>query len=201
MKLYAPTKTYAPKKWDLAGLHGISDATLEMHFGLYEGYVKNANLLNERLAGLRSAGDPSGADPAYAELVRRLAFEYNGMRLHEYYFDNMTASPSELGAGKLRDALGEAYGGFDRWKADFAAVGGMRGVGWAIAYLDPANGQITNHWISDHENGHLAGFVPIVVLDVWEHAFIKDYKPSERAKYVEAFFANLDWKACEARLP
>ena len=201
MKLYAPMKTYAPKKWDLAGLHGISDATLEMHFGLYEGYVKNANLLNERLAEIRTAGAPSGADPAYAELVRRLAFEYNGMRLHEYYFDNMTATPAQLGTGKLYNALGEAFGGFDAWKADFSAVGAMRGVGWAIAYLDTENGQITNHWISDHENGHLAGFVPIVVLDVWEHAFIKDYKPAERGKYVEAFFANLDWKACEARLP
>jgi len=201
MKLYAPMKTYAPKKWDLGGLQGISDATLEMHFGLYEGYVKNANTINEKLAAIRSAGDPSGADPAYAELVRRLAFEYNGMRLHEYYFDNMTKSPGELHAGSLYDKLGEAYGGFDKWKADFTAVGAMRGVGWAIAYLDTENGQITNHWISDHENGHLAGFVPIVVLDVWEHAFIKDYKPAERGKYVEAFFANLDWKACESRLP
>lgn len=201
MKLYAPMKTYAPKKWDLAGLQGISDATLEMHFGLYEGYVKNANTINEKLAAIRSAGDPSGADPAYAELVRRLAFEYNGMRLHEYYFDNMTKSPGELRAGSLYDKLGEAYGDFEKWKADFTAVGAMRGVGWAIAYLDSENGQITNHWISDHENGHLAGCVPIVVLDVWEHAFIKDYKPAERGKYIEAFFANLDWKACESRLP
>jgi superoxide dismutase, Fe-Mn family len=201
MKLYAPMKTYAPKKWDLGGLQGISDATLEMHFGLYEGYVKNANTINEKLAAIRSAGDPSGADPAYAELVRRLAFECNGIRLHEYYFDNMTKSPGELRAGSLYDKLGEAYGGFEKWKADFSAVGAMRGVGWAIAYLDTENGQITNHWISDHENGHLAGFVPIVVLDVWEHAFIKDYKPAERGKYIEAFFANLDWKACESRLP
>ena len=108
MKVYAPMKTYAPKKWDLAGLQGISDATLEMHFGLYEGYVKNANLLNEKLAAIRSAGNPSGADPAYAELVRRLAFEYNGMRLHEYYFDNMTKSPDDLKSGSLYDKLGEA---------------------------------------------------------------------------------------------
>jgi superoxide dismutase, Fe-Mn family len=201
MKLYAPMKTYAPRKWDLAGLQGISDATLEMHFGLYEGYVKNTNLLNEKLAAIRSTGKVEGADPSYAELVRRLGFECNGMRLHEYYFDNMTKSPAEIGSGNLYDKLGEAYGDFEKWKADFTAVGEMRGVGWAIAYLDTENGQITNHWISDHENGHLAGFVPIVVLDVWEHAYIKDYKPADRAKYVEAFFANLDWKACESRLP
>ncbi|HEY8321159.1 MAG TPA: Fe-Mn family superoxide dismutase [Candidatus Baltobacteraceae bacterium] len=193
-------KIYTAHEWDLAGLQGISDATLEMHFGLYQGYVKNTNLLNERLAELRAAGKNVGSDPAYAELIRRLGFEYNGMRLHEYYFDNMTTSPTEIGTGELYDALGEAYDGFDAWKKDFCAVGAMRGVGWAIAYQDQTNGQITNHWVAEHENGNLAGFAPIVVMDVWEHAFIKDYKPSERAKYVEAFFANIDWKASEARL-
>ena len=193
-------KVYAPKKWDLSGLTGISDGTLEMHFGLYEGYVKNANLLNERLNELRGAGKAVGSDPAYAELVRRLGFEYNGMRLHECYFDNMTKAPQEVGNGKLYNALGEAYGGFDAWKKDFVAVGSMRGVGWSIAYQDTTNGQITNHWITDHENGNLAGFTPIVVMDVWEHAFIKDYKPSERGKYIEAFLAHTNWKACEARL-
>lgn len=201
MKVYSSMKPYTAKKWQLSGLHGISDATLEMHFGLYEGYVKNVNLLNERLKAIREAAEPKGSDPAYAELVRRLGFEYNGMRLHEYYFDNMTPQPDELRSGRLYDALGESYGGFDEWKRDFAAVGGMRGVGWAIAYCDLTNGQITNHWISDHENGNLAGFAPIVVMDVWEHAFIKDYKPAEKGKYIEAFLANLDWKACESRLP
>jgi superoxide dismutase, Fe-Mn family len=201
MNVSTAPKVYTPKKWSLSGLNGISDGTLEMHFGLYEGYVKNTNLLNERLSEIRQAGKAAGADPAYAELVRRLGFEYNGMRLHELYFDNMTTKPTEIGNGRLYNALGEAYGGFDEWKKDFMAVGGMRGVGWAIAYCDTTNGQITNHWIGDHENGNVAGFVPIVVLDVWEHAFIKDYKPAERGKYIEAFFANLDWKACGSRLP
>jgi Fe-Mn family superoxide dismutase len=201
MKTYSPIKRYAPKKWDLAGLQGISDATLEMHFGLYEGYVKNVNLLNERLEEIRATGKAAGSDPSYAELVRRLGFEYNGMRLHEYYFDNMTTRPAELGNGKLYNALGEAYGGFEEWKKDFVAVAGMRGIGWAIAYYDVAGGQISNHWINDHENGNLAGCIPIVVLDVWEHAYIKDYKPADRGKYIDAFFANTDWKRCESRLP
>ncbi|MGC9991280.1 MAG: Fe-Mn family superoxide dismutase [Candidatus Cybelea sp.] len=194
-------KIYTPKKWALSGLNGISDATLEMHFSLYEGYVKNTNLLNERLSAIRQAGKAAGADPAYAELVRRLGFEYNGMRLHECYFDNMAVAPAGIGTGRLYNALGEAYGGFEEWKKDFMAAGGMRGIGWVIAYCDTTNGQITNHWIDDHQNGNLAGFVPVVVMDVWEHAFIKDYKPSDKGKYIEAFFANVDWKACESRLP
>ena len=191
---------YTPHKWELSGLAGISDETLQIHFGLYEGYVKNTNLLNERIGELRAAGKNVGSDPAYAELVRRLGWEYNGMRLHELYFDNMTKSPTELKSGKLYDALGAAYGSFDAWKKDFSAVGAMRGIGWAIAYLDPTNGQITNHWITEHEMGHPAGFKPIVVLDIWEHAYFRDYKPADRPKYIEAFLANTDWAACEKRL-
>jgi Fe-Mn family superoxide dismutase len=194
-------KTYTPKKWDLSGLQGISDATLEMHFGLYEGYVKNTNTLIELTTEARRAGEAAGSNPKFAELVRRMGWEFNGMRLHEYYFDNLTKSPSELNSGKLYDLLGASYGDFDSWKKDFFAVGGMRGVGWAIAFYDPASGQISNHWVEQHHNGNLAGFLPVVVMDCWEHAFIKDYKPSERGKYIEAFYANLNWAACESRLP
>ncbi|HEY5258226.1 MAG TPA: Fe-Mn family superoxide dismutase [Candidatus Baltobacteraceae bacterium] len=193
-------KTYTPKKWDLAGLKGISDATLEMHFGLYEGYVKNTNLLIEKTQELRQKGEGAGSNPVYAELIRRMGWEFDGMRLHEYYFDNMTKTPHDLTGGKLYNLLGESYGDFDAWKKDFFAVGGMRGVGWAIAFYDPTNKQISNHWVELHQDGNLAGFLPIVVMDCWEHAFIKDYKPSERAKYIEAFYSNLKWGACESRL-
>jgi len=193
------TQSYTPKKWNLSGLKGISDKTIETHFGLYEGYVKNTNLLNEKLAAKIEAGQASGADPEFAELNRRAGWEYNGMRLHELYFDNLTASSGDPGS-TIKTALAAAYGDFDTWKKDFMAVGGMRGVGWAIAYQDPTNGRITNHWIEQHQNGNIAGFAPIVVMDVWEHAFLLDYKPSERAKYIEAFFSNLDWSAISERL-
>jgi Fe-Mn family superoxide dismutase len=191
---------YTPKKWDLAGLKGISDATLEMHFGLYEGYVKNTNLLIEKTTELRQKGENVGANPVFAELTRRMGWEFNGMRLHELYFDNMTKTPTDLSGGKLHDLLGESYGDIEAWKKDFFATGGMRGVGWAIAFYDPQAKQISNHWIELHQDGNLASFVPIVVMDCWEHAFIKDYKPSERAKYIEAFYSNLNWSACESRL-
>jgi Fe-Mn family superoxide dismutase len=201
MQVSLASKPISAKKWDLKGLQGISDATLEMHFGLYEGYVKNTNLLFERLAELRSKDEAKGPNPGFAELVRRLGFEQNGVRLHELYFDNMTAKPQELRSGRLYDVLGDAYGGFDAWKSDFAAVGTMRGIGWAIAYYDVSNKTVRNYWIDDHQNGHISGFVPVVVMDVWEHAFIKDYKPAEKSKYIEAFLTNVDWKACESRLP
>jgi superoxide dismutase, Fe-Mn family len=200
MQVHTVPRIIQAKKWGLSGLTGISDATLEMHFGLYEGYVKNTNLLFERLQDLRDNGKAEGANPGYAELVRRLGFEYNGVRLHELYFDNMAKSPADIGNGKLYQLFGESFGGYEEWKKDFMAVGGMRGIGWAIAYYDRAARWITNHWISDHEIGHIAGSIPIVVLDVWEHAYIKDYKPAEKAKYIEAFFTHVDWKVCEHRL-
>ena len=200
MSVNTAVQSYTPKKWDLSGLQGISDETLQIHFGLYEGYVKNTNTLNERISELRASGKVSGADPAFAELVRRLGWEFDGMRLHEYYFDNMMKNPTELKSGRLYDLLSGPYGGFDGWKKEFAAIGGMRGIGWAIAYYDRAAGWITNHWINDHESGHISGSIPLVVLDVWEHAYLKDYKPAEKSKYIEAFFRHVDWKTCEERL-
>ncbi len=192
---------YTPKKWDLAGLQGISDQTLQVHFGLYEGYVKNTNLLNEQISAKMSGGQAVATDLSFAEMTRRLGFEYNGMVLHEYYFDNMTKSANGTpSSGKLHDALAASFGDFDTWKKDFAAVGGMRGVGWAIAYQDPKTGRVSNHWITLHQDGNVAGYEPIVVMDAWEHAFMLDYKPSERSKYIESFFANVDWSVCEARL-
>jgi Fe-Mn family superoxide dismutase len=196
-------ESYTPRAWQsLRGLQGISDHTLEVHFGLYQGYVKNANLLNERLAERAAAGKLSGSDPLFAELKRRLGFEVNGMRLHEYYFDNLTASGSDIPtSGALYDALGASYGSIERWRDDFAAVGAMRGVGWAIAYADPTNGRITNTWVTLHEDGNFAGFTPVLVMDVWEHAFILDYAPADRPKYIDAFLSTVDWKCVAGRLP
>ena len=140
--------------------------------------------------------------PAYSELNRRLGFEYNGMVLHEYYFGNLTSNgrvdpdPNS----PFRQAAIKSYGSYDIWKADFAGIGKMRGVGWAICFQDPTNGRLSNHWITLHETGNVAGFTPLLVMDVWEHAFLLDYKPSERGQYIEAFFSNINWPMVEAHV-
>jgi Fe-Mn family superoxide dismutase len=193
-------QSYTPKKFDLSGLQGISDNTLQVHFGLYEGYVKNTNLLNEQISEIVKNGQAQGANPHFAELTRRLGFEYNGMVLHEYYFGNMTKNAGAQPGSGLSETLGGSFGDFETWKKDFSAVGGMRGVGWAIAYLDPHTQRVSNHWITLHEDGNVAGFVPLLVMDVWEHAFLLDYKPAERSKYIESFFANVDWGIVNQRL-
>jgi Fe-Mn family superoxide dismutase len=195
--------SYQPRQFDLSGLNGISDKTLEMHFKLYEGYVKETNKLTEKIAEFLQDGKVDQDEmPAYSELTRRLGFEYNGMVLHEYYFDNMkrqgAGDPDKTSA--LYKAAAESFGSYDIWKADFVGVGKMRGVGWAICYQNPANGRISNHWITLHETGNVSGFMPVLVMDVWEHAFILDYKPADRPKYIEAFFSNIDWQRVEQRL-
>jgi superoxide dismutase, Fe-Mn family len=194
-------KPYKAREFNLSSLNGISDRTLEVHFGLYKGYVNNTNLLNEQLVSLCNEG--KAGTPPYAEMTRRLGFEYNGMVLHEWYFGNLTTSGggADIKDGsQLGKALGESFGSIDVWKRDFTALGGMRGVGWVVTYLDPATGRLSNHWITLHEDGNVAGFKPIIVMDVWEHAFLLDYKPADRPKYVEAFLSNLDLGAAEARL-
>jgi Fe-Mn family superoxide dismutase len=198
------TTIYKSKSFNLAGLTGISDKTLEMHFKLYEGYVKGTNDLTARIAEMLSDGKVDQEEmPAYSELNRRLGFEYNGMVLHEYYFGNMKkGGGGEPGRGtEFRSAVERSFPSFDIWKTDFTSVGKMRGVGWSIAFLDPTSGRVSNHWIELHQTGAVAGFVPLVVMDVWEHAFLLDYKPADRPKYIEAFLSNLDWDSVERRMP
>ena len=161
--------SYKARQFNLSNLKGISDETLEVHFKLYEGYVKETNNLTERISEFIKDGNVDQDEmPAYSELTRRLGFEYNGMVLHEYYFDNL-----ESGGGKgdpdksaqFTKAAEATFGSYEIWKTDFVGIGKMRGVGWAICYQNPANGRISNHWITLHETGNVAGFNPILVMD------------------------------------
>jgi len=195
--------SYGIKHFNLSGLQGISNRTLEMHFKLYEGYVKETNRLLERVWQCSKEGrvDPTEME-VYSELTRRLGFEYNGMVLHERYFGNLKriGSGDAYRGSPFHQAAEASFERYEIWKADFANKGRMRGVGWVICYQDPSSGRLTNHWISLHEIGNVAGFEPVLVMDVWEHAYLLDYKPSERAKYIDAFFANVDWDAVDRRL-
>ena len=196
--------SYKARQFNLSGLKGISDQTLEMHFKLYEGYVKETNNLTDKITEFIKDGKVDQEEmPAYSELTRRLGFEYNGMVLHEYYFDNLQ-SGGGIGdpekTSQFVKAAESTFGSYDIWKTDFVGIGKMRGVGWAICNQNPANGRLSNHWITLHETGNVAGFNPILVMDVWEHAFLLDYKPAERPKYIEAFFSNINWTEIEKRL-
>lgn len=191
--------TYKATDFQLSGLTGISDQTIEMHLGLYQGYVKNTNLLTEQLIEMGQKKKTGATNPAYAELTRRLGFEYGGMVLHEYYFENLIRQGKGEPAAQLKRAFEQNFGGFDRWQASFVAVGGMRGIGWAVLYQDPVTAQLSNHWITLHHVGVPSGFKPLLVMDMWEHAYLLDYKPAEKSKYIDAFFTNLDWSIVNKR--
>jgi Fe-Mn family superoxide dismutase len=203
-KIAANRSAYKAREFNLAGLNGISNETLEMHFKLYEGYVKETNNLTDRITKFIEDGNVDQEEmPAYSELTRRLGFEYNGMVLHEYYFDNLKSgggTGDPIQTAQFAKAAESSFGSYDIWKADFVGIGKMRGVGWAICYQNPVNGRLSNHWITLHETGNVAGFHPILVMDVWEHAYLLDFKPAERPKYIEAFFSNIDWAMVESRL-
>jgi len=187
---------YAAKDYsNLAGMEGFSETLLQNHFTLYQGYVTNTNKLQELL----SSKPKDATNPEYAELKRRFGFEFNGMRLHEYYFENLGGKAPLDKSGTLSKRLADAFGSYDTWEQDFRATGAMRGIGWVILYQDDVTGQLFNQWINEHEVGHLAGCRPILVMDVFEHAFITDYG-LKRADYIAAFFNNVNWDVMESRL-
>jgi len=177
----------------LLGTEGFSNQLLTNHFTLYSGYVTNTNRLMEELAELEKQG--KAGTPQYAEMKRRFGWEFDGMRLHELYFGNMVKGGPVLDKGsKLHAKISEDFGSFENWEKAFKATGAMRGIGWAILYYDPMGRQLLNTWINEHDTGHLAAAMPILIMDVFEHAFMIDYG-LKRADYIEAFFKAIDWTA------
>jgi Fe-Mn family superoxide dismutase len=192
-KMAYTEKDYSP----LLGMQGFSDTLLKNHFTLYQGYVTNTNKLMETLSQMLKDGKTG--TPEFAEMKRRFGWEFNGMRLHEYYFDNLGGKGGLDKNSKLSKKMMEDFGGYENWEKEFKSVGAMRGIGWAVLYQDSLTGKLINFWINEHDVGHPAGCNPILILDVFEHAFMIDYG-LKRADYIEAFFKNIEWKTAEARL-
>ncbi|MHB9020024.1 MAG: superoxide dismutase [Minisyncoccota bacterium] len=190
---------YEIKNFDgLLGLAGFSEVILKNHFALYQGYVNNFNKLNDILVEIEKA-DKFGS-PEYAELNRRLGWEFNGMRLHEYYFENLSKISNILNdSSELISVINAEFGSFDFFQKDFKAMAAMRGIGWVILYFDPKTKRVFNVWINEHDTGHFAGCIPLLVMDVFEHAYMLDYG-IKRADYIEAFFRSINWQVVENRL-
>lgn len=189
---------YTPKDYKhLLGLSGLSDVLLTNHFTLYEGYVNNTNKVSEQLLTLLQSGEI--ATPEYAELKRRFGWEWNGMRLHELYFGNLTKESVSLDKdSSLAKQIASDFGSVEAWEKDFRATGSMRGIGWVILSFDKESHRLFNVWINEHDLGHLGGATPLLVMDVFEHAYMLDYG-TKRAEYLEVFFRSIDWKVVEKR--
>lgn len=183
----------------LLGMPGFSDTLLNNHFTLYQGYVKNINSVMEQLNGMLKDLKPDAPPPTYAELKRRMGWEFNGVRLHEYYFDNLGGKKALDKAGRLAEVLAAQFGAYESWELDFRATGAMRGIGWVVLYQDNLTGKLFNQWINEHDTGHWAGCRPLLIMDVFEHAYMVDYG-TKKGGYIEAFFKNIDWGVVESRL-
>lgn len=190
--------TYEAKKYDhLLGTPGFSETMLKNHFTLYQGYVKNINLLHERFTELRT-NDQFGSIE-YAEIKRRSAWEWNGVRLHELYFGNMVNGGKALTAGSvLSEKLIAQYGSLEAWQKDFVATGSIRGIGWVVLVFDAEAGMFANTWVNEHDVGHRVGTNPLLIMDVFEHAYMTDYG-IKRTDYISAFMAAIDWSVVEER--
>jgi Fe-Mn family superoxide dismutase len=184
--------TYEAKNFEsLLGTKGMSDQLLKNHFTLYQGYVTNTNKVADAL--LAMAKDGKTATPEYAELKRRFGWEFNGMRLHELYFGNIIKDGKAIDKNtNLYKKIVSEFSSYENWEKDFKATGAMRGIGWVILYYDNDKGCLFNTWINEHDVGHLCGAMPLIVMDVFEHAYMIEYG-LKKADYIEAFFKAIDW--------
>jgi len=191
--------TYTPKTFNLPVLQGLSEKQIKVHIALYEGYVKHVNLIMEKLGAVREGTlelDPYIA----AELRRRFAFEFDGMRMHELYFAQLEAGGRKREAGSaLFETASAKYGSSENFVKHIREVARSRGIGWVVVYADPQAKTIHTVFVGDHEVGQLAGLPILLALDLWEHAYMVDYVPAEKNNYIDAFFANLNWSVVEKR--
>ena len=186
---------FTAKTFNIPNLKGISTKTIEEHLKLYAGYVKNTNLVLEKIAELKQDVEKN----AYllGEINRRFGFEYNGMRNHEVYFSSLEGGPATLTDGPLLKLIIETWGSFDAWLAEFKAIALTRGIGWAMLYHDRKENRLLNAWVDEQHLGQLQDCTLILALDMWEHSYVADYQPSGKKTYVEDFFANLNWERVE----
>lgn len=189
-------ETFIAKNFELGELKGISSKTIEAHLKLYKGYVTNLNTIFNKLYELKN--DPEKNAFILGELERRIGFEFGGMRNHEYYFSSLSGGSKEINKeSALYKAIEKEWGSFENFLAHFKFVATTRGVGWSMLYFDKISNKLIISWVDEQHIGHLAGTSIILALDMWEHSYYLDYVPAEKKKYIEAFFANLNWEVIE----
>ena len=188
-------KKFEEIKFKIGVLKGISAKNIEEHLKLYAGYVKNSNLIVEKIG--EYAIDAEKNAYVMGELQRRFDFEFNGMRNHEYYFKSLEGGAKPLPKNSKLKIEMEKQVPFEKWLAGFKALAMTRGIGWAVLYYDKQTGQLIHTWVDEQHLGQLNGLNWILGIDMWEHAYVYDYPTSEKKKYVEAFFENLNWEVIE----
>lgn len=175
-------------------IDGLSKRMLDEHFKLYEGYVKKSNEIQTKL----ETADKSEANGVYSfigELKREETFAVNGMKLHEMYFGHLQGDGDSSKAPQLVAMIEKDFGSVEEWKAEMVATG-MSARGWAVTAFDYRDNRLHVYGADGHNVGAVWGAIPIIVLDIYEHAYFIDYGTSRKA-YIDSFFKNLDWAYAE----
>lgn len=186
--------TYIAKQFKIGELAGISGTTIAEHIKLYEGYVKHANLISQKINDLSNNPDSSYE---LSEARRRFSFEFDGMRNHELYFGALEGSKIDISDSKLKTKIVEQFGSYENWEKDFKTVAKTRGIGWSILYYDAQTDSLLNSWVDEQHLGHLVGLNPLVALDMWEHSFVADYLPSGKSTYIDDYMSQINWSFVE----
>lgn len=189
-------QTFTQKTFNIPELKGISAKNIEEHLKLYAGYVKNANLIISKIEEYKKDKEKNAY--AISELERRFSFEFNGMRNHEYYFKSLENGAKPLPAdSQLKTELEKNGLSFEDWLVDFKTLAMTRGIGWAVLSYDKQTGQLIHTWVDEQHLGQLNGLEWVLCIDMWEHAYLFDYIPADKKKYIDAFFENLNWEVIE----
>jgi superoxide dismutase, Fe-Mn family len=187
---------FEERKFNIPELKGISALNIEEHLKLYAGYVKHSNLILEKISEMKKEAEKNAY--ALGEIQRRFGFEFNGMRNHEVYFSLLEGGAKSISPESgLSKAITETWGSFELWLAEFKAIALTRGIGWAMLYQDRPSGRLLNTWVDEQHLGQLQDSKLIVALDMWEHSYVADYKPSGKKNYIEDFFVNINWSQAE----
>lgn len=189
---------YEALTFNIPQLTGISKESIDLHLGLYQGYVKHVNLINDKITAY--SHDLDANTYAIAEMQRRLGFEFGGMRNHEYYFAQFEGGRAELVDGTLKEKIVAQFDSLEAWQTRFTQIAMTRGVGWAMMYHDAHTDQLVLTWVDEQHIGQLADLDIILALDMWEHSYMRDYVPADKKKYVDAFYTNLNWDVVAGRL-
>ena len=192
-------KKFEEQKFNIRELKGISTKNIEEHLKLYTGYVNHSNLVLAKIKELSE--NPENDIGILSGLQRKFGFEYNGMRNHEIYFNSLANGAKNLKEdSEIKKAISLEWGSFEKWLELFKSIATIRGVGWVILYFDKKEKRLLNAWVDEQHLGQLNGCEMILALDMWEHAYIYDYSISEKKKYIEVFFENLNWEVIEDNL-
>jgi len=191
---------FTEQTFNIGELSGIGAKNIEEHLKLYKGYVTNTNSVIEKISSLSQGFFRDGEDNGYliAELFRRFSFEYNGMRNHEVYFSSLSGGARALNPeSDLAKQITKECISLEIFLMGFKNMALTRGVGWAVLWYDKKDKRLIASWVDEQHLGQLNGCEMILALDMWEHAYVYDYATSEKKKYIDAFFANINWSVIE----